>query len=116
MLTHWRADKLALGWTTVLACRRDNKLAAGRMAVLARWRDDELAVGRTMELTRLGDNGADGRVDDGASALLAVPFSLVQRRVGGGANGGVCLLAQRQVGGGSDDGACLWRNDRLVSE
>jgi hypothetical protein len=57
---------------------RDEESAAGRMTVLAHWRDEESAVRRTMVLARLCDDGVDGRADDGALALLAVPCSLVR--------------------------------------
>ena len=63
---------------TVLAHWHNNKLAAGWTTVLAHWCDEESAVGRTMVLACLCDDAVDGRANNGASALLAVPCSLVQ--------------------------------------
>ena len=45
--------------------------------------------------------------DDGASALSAIPCSLVRRQVGDGANGGARSLVRRGVSGGVDSSARL---------
>ena len=90
LLTHWL----------------DQELAAGRMAVLAHWNDFELASGLTVVLAhRLDSKSAAGltamlarcllaRQQVGAGADIGASFARLQgqQRVGGEANGGVCLL------------------------
>ena len=99
--------------------------------MLAHWRDEESAVGRTMVLARLCDDGVDGRADDSASALSAIPCSLVRRRVGDGANCGArCWRANVSAAGQTAVLTCRrnnksavrrlavlasWRDDKLVA-
>ena len=77
VLAHWRNVESAAGLTAVLACWCDFELMLGLTAVLAHWRDVKSAAELTAMLARC---------------------SLAQRRVGGGADGGVRsarLLARR---------------------